>query len=68
VNAAGASQFLISARLACCCGLHVSEIAGLRISDVRVEPSRPHIRIRRGASKGGQLVTRSRDLSKNEGG
>lgn len=41
-------------RLSCCCGLRVSEIAGLRISDVRVEASRPHIRIRRGASKGGR--------------
>ena len=45
---------LILVRLACCCGLRVSEIAGLRISDVRVEASRPHIRIRRGASKGGR--------------
>ena len=45
---------LILVRLACCCGLRVSEIAGLHISDVRVELSRPHIRIRRGASKGGR--------------
>jgi integrase/recombinase XerD len=45
---------LILVRLACCCGLRVSEIAGLHISDIRVEPSRPHIRIRRGASKGGR--------------
>jgi len=45
---------LILVRLSCCCGLRVSEIAGLRISDIRVEASRPHIRIRRGASKGGR--------------
>ena len=45
---------LILVRLACCCGLRVSEIAGLRVSDVRVESSRPHLRIRRGAAKGGR--------------
>jgi integrase/recombinase XerD len=45
---------LILVRLACCCGLRVSEIAGLGTSDVRVEPTRPHICIRRGASKGGR--------------
>jgi integrase/recombinase XerD len=45
---------LILVRLSCCCGLRVSEIAGLRLSDVRLDPSRPHLRIRRGASKGGR--------------
>ena len=45
---------LILVRLACCCGLRVSEIAGLRLSDVRIEVSRPHLRIRRGAAKGGR--------------
>ena len=45
---------LILVRLACCCGLRVSEIASLRVSDVRAESSRPHIRIRRGAAKGGR--------------
>ncbi|HEY3965840.1 MAG TPA: hypothetical protein VGM05_14875 [Planctomycetaceae bacterium] len=45
---------LILVRLSCCCGLRVSEIAGLRLSDVRLDPSRPHLRIRQGASKGGR--------------
>lgn len=44
---------LIVFRLATCCGLRASEIANLRIGDVRVETSRPHIRIRAGAAKGG---------------
>jgi integrase len=48
---------LILVRLSCCCGLRVSEIADLQISDVRVELSRPHLRIRRGASKGGRART-----------
>jgi integrase len=43
---------LILLRLACCCGLRASEIAGLQIADVRCEISRPHLRIRRSASKG----------------
>jgi integrase len=41
-------------RLACCCGLRASEIAELRVGDVRTELARPHIRIRNGASKGGR--------------
>jgi integrase/recombinase XerD len=45
---------LVLFRLATCCGLRASEIAQLQIGDVRVEPSRPHLRIRRGASKGGK--------------
>lgn len=45
---------LILFRLACCCGLRASEIAKLRIGDLRVELVRPHIRIRVGASKGGR--------------
>ena len=43
-----ARQNLILVRLACCCGLRVSESAALRVSDVRVEASRPHLRIRPG--------------------
>lgn len=45
---------LIIFRLATCCGLRASEIASLHVSDVRVEAARPHVRIRRGAAKGGR--------------
>ena len=48
---------LIIFRLAACCGLRVSEIAALTLADVRVEMSRPHIVIRRGAAKGGRSRT-----------
>jgi integrase/recombinase XerD len=48
---------LIVFRLATCCGLRSSEIAQLQIGDVRVETSRPHLRIRTGASKGGRSRT-----------
>lgn len=34
--------------------MRASEIANLRINDVRVEVSRPHLRIRRRAAKGGK--------------
>lgn len=45
---------LVLFRLATCCGLRASEIAQLQIADVRVELTRPHLRIRNGASKGGK--------------
>jgi integrase len=45
---------LVLFRLAACCGLRASEIADLRIGDVRIDLARPHIRIRRGAAKGGR--------------
>ena len=45
---------LVLFRLAACCGLRASEIAQLQIADVRTELARPHIRIRRGCSKGGR--------------
>ncbi len=45
---------LIIFRLATCCGLRASEIVSLHVSDVRVEAARPHVRIRRGAAKGGR--------------
>ena len=45
---------LVIFRLATCCGLRASEIGQLRVADVLVEGSRPHLRIRRGAAKGGR--------------
>jgi integrase len=48
---------LIIFRLACCCGLRASEIANLQVGDVRVDVARPHLRIRRGAAKGGKSRT-----------
>jgi integrase/recombinase XerD len=48
---------LVLFRLAACCGLRVSEITSLRIGDVRTEHARPHLRIRRGAAKGGRPRT-----------
>src|SRR4051794_7388336 len=41
-------------RLACCCGLRVSEIAGLLLGDVTTEGGRPHIHIRPECAKGGR--------------
>lgn len=48
---------LVLFRLATCCGLRASEIASLQVGDIRTEHTRPHIRIRRGASKGGRPRT-----------
>jgi integrase len=45
---------LIIFRLACCCGLRVSENAGLRCDDVIVGVARPHLRIRPETAKGGR--------------
>jgi integrase len=41
-------------RLACCCGLRVSEIAQLRLGDVQLDSLRPHIRIRAAIAKCGR--------------
>ena len=41
-------------RLACCCGLRVSEIAGLVLDDLRVDSERPHFRVRPDTAKGGK--------------
>ena len=41
-------------RLACCCGLRVSEIAGLQLGDLQLAGPRPHIRVRAQIAKGGR--------------
>lgn len=45
-------QTLVIFRLAACCGLRASEIAGITTDDVRTEGKRPHIRIRKTVGKG----------------
>ena len=45
---------LVIFRLACCCGLRASEIAGLRCEDVIVGVARPFLRIRAQTAKGGR--------------
>ena len=51
-NSENARLNLVLVRLACCCGLRVSEIAGLQIGDVHVNRDRPFLRIRAETSKG----------------
>src|SRR5580704_16983004 len=51
-RSANAWRNLIIVRLACCCGLRVSEIAGLQLDDVLVEVSRPYLRLRGETTKG----------------
>lgn len=41
----GSRMNLVICRLAICCGLRVSEIAGLSLSNVRCNQEKPHIRI-----------------------
>ncbi len=43
---------LVVFRLAACCGLRASEIAGLTVADVQIDNTRPSIRIRREIGKG----------------
>ena len=49
---ANSQRNLIVVRLACCCGLRVSEIAGLQLDDVVADVQRPHLRLRRQITKG----------------
>src|SRR5262249_49245965 len=51
-RSANARRNLIIVRLACCCGLRVSEIAGLQLDDVIVDGPRPHLHLRREITKG----------------
>jgi len=51
-RSANARRNLIIVRLACCCGLRVSEIAGLQLNDVIVDGPRPHLQLRREITKG----------------
>jgi integrase len=51
-RSANGRRNLIIVRLACCCGLRVSEIAALRLDDVRLAGPRPHLRLRRETTKG----------------
>jgi integrase len=53
-RSANAQRNLVIVRLACCCGLRVSEIAALQLDDVVVGVNRPHLRLRCGATKGGR--------------
>jgi integrase/recombinase XerD len=47
-RSANAWRNLIVVRLARCCGLRVSEVAGLELADVVVGIPRPHLRLRHG--------------------
>lgn len=45
-------QNLAIVRLACCCGLRASEIAGLQLADVIIGRSRPYLQVRAATAKG----------------
>jgi integrase len=54
VRSANVHRNLVIVRLACCCGLRVSEMAALQLDDVVTDVGRPHLRLRRGTTKGGR--------------
>jgi integrase len=43
---------LVIVRLACCCGLRVSEIGGLQLDDLILDVARPNTRLRCETTKG----------------
>ena len=51
-RSAGQRMNRVIFRLACCCGLRVSEIGALRLADVCVARGRPHLRIGPNGAKG----------------
>jgi integrase/recombinase XerD len=51
-RSANSRRNLVIVRLACCCGLRVSEIAGLTLTDVVVDGQRPHLRLPKAITKG----------------
>jgi integrase/recombinase XerD len=51
-RSANGRRNLVILRLACCCGLRVSEIAALQVGDVLLDGPRPHLRLRRETTKG----------------
>ena len=51
-RSANGRRNLVIVRLACCCGLRVSEIAALQLGDVMLDGPRPHLRLRRETTKG----------------
>jgi integrase len=53
-RSANVQRNLVVVRLACRCGLRVSEIAALQLDDVVADVPRPHLRLRRGTTKGGR--------------
>jgi integrase len=53
-RSANVQRNLVIVRLACCRGLRVSEIGALQLDDVVVDVARPHLRLRRGTTKGGR--------------
>jgi integrase len=52
IRFANARRNLVIVRIACCCGLCVSEIGGLELDHVVVDVTRPHLRLRRETTKG----------------